>query len=276
MRHKLITYLIFTLFAPKLFGQPGWAYKVQGNLNFIDSIQLKRCLADGNLCYFGDIEIDSTTDLSRLDQISFLEEVTLVIKLSSIPTEFKNVKFPNLKKLNIHCGKNLTDLSNLQYFSSLEKLYLSNVNGKKEVDINFSKLINLKSIEIILAPEIVRMDKIFQAPKLESIRLVSFPSLKFLTIDTLNSNTKIKNIVLADCPKFDIKNIETFINLEILSLNDCDFSSIPVFFSTSLTFLSISNNQTLIDIKNINQYKNLSQFYLKDNPLIKDFSWKKE
>lgn len=263
------TILILIITGPNLFGQPGWAWKVQGNLNEIDSTTLKQCLKDGDLCYFGSIEIDSTTDLTRLNHISFLESVSLIMNLEAIPNEFKNVKFPNLKHLRISCGNNLTDIHNLEYLDNLEELFIGVFNGI-EVNIDFSKLKKLRSFQMYKAPNVIEIHNVLAAGSLQGIKLEVLPALKFLTTDSLENHENITSITLIDCPVFQIENLKYFQGLKHLGINGSSFISIPNYLSKNLTVLSIGKNDSLSDIKNISCYKNLKEYNLKDNPLIKD------
>jgi len=266
MKKTILTTLIALFLYLPIIAQPGWSYKVTGNLNNIDSTSIKKCINAKNSCYFGYILIDSITDLSRLKHLNAATNLDLIIELHSIPKELSTVHLNQIKILHLS-GSQLENVYNLPVLSNLEKLTISGYQNDTLKIKN--KLPSLKILELDYSDKIVSIDNIFLNKNLEQLKIrscknielinQSFVNLKYLSIDAQSTKIKWEDLVY-------------FKSLEEVFLTNTNFETLPDKFPKSLRKISISKGNTnLKTLNKLQKLKTLEELNLRNINLV----WKK-
>ena len=265
---KFSSFLIVFLFCQLgIYAQPGWAYKIEGNLNKIDSTQIKKCIENKNSCYFGTIILDATTDLSRLNQLNATSHLSLDIRMSLLPKEFSKLNLSKVVKLSLSCTQ-LEDFSNFPIMNNLEILRLSGFQGDT-LSIK-KKLPNLKSLEILYANNLTHINNIINI----DLEELSIRDCKKLRLNQISfSNLKALHFYNNQEIKLALSDLISFQKLEIVSLKQVHFESIPEGFPKSLKKISISDSRTnLIALNKLSALENMEELYLTNIELV----WKKQ
>lgn len=248
--------------------QPSGGHKLHGNLNDIDSSQLKKCIESGGLCTIGIIKIDTTSDLSRIIHLSVLTEVTLSLEIERIPSELRFFKFNHLKRLTIYGNNCLRDIRGLGFLEGLETLTIINFGGE-EIKIDTNLLKNLKSVTLTNCHDLCHIDDLIKIISIENLWINSCANLKILSHDQ-NKLPHIKFLCIYNSPQIVPSNLCAFSGLWKLVLDGLSFQSIPDCLADTMEILHIYNNDSLSKIDNIQRLKNLKEFRLTNNKLIED------
>lgn len=280
--------LICLSYSMDIYAQPGWAYKLQGNLNEIDSTQIKNCIKDCSQCYFGMIEIDSTTDLRRLNHLNCTPNLTLNIYLKSLPKEFSTVYLDNITSLYLG-AEQLIDISNFPIMNNLEELTIRNFKGDSlkinntlpnlnTLEItNFNSVVNikadnletlilsefqgnilkiknafpnLKELKIHQSDKIVNIDSVLINNNIEALSIIKCNGLSINLNDISFNNLRFLRLLGAQSFKFKWEDLIQFKKLESIDLDYIDFESIPENFSTNLKRISITSGNTNLETLN--------------------------
>lgn len=242
----------------KICAQPGWAYKITGNLNDTDSTQIRKCIKRENLCYFGYITIDSTTNLSRLNHLNAARTLNLNVELKSLPKEFFNTKLDSIWSLNIG-GKHLEDISNFPKMDNLEDLRVSGFKGDTLRIKN--KLPTLKRIEIYDSEKIIDISNVLNNNKIEALSIHNCNNLAINNSASYN----LKQLYIRNYRSTILKweDIVYFKKLEYLSLSNLDFKYIPEGFPKSLKKIILSDGSTNLDTLNkLSELENMEELFL--------------
>ncbi|MCB9225359.1 MAG: hypothetical protein H6582_14365 [Crocinitomicaceae bacterium] len=264
--NKILIFLLFLVCSISLQAQPGWAFKLEGNLNDIDSNQLKKCIQDP-LCKLCPIEIDSTTDLRRIEHLNVLTQTTLILNFDKVPKGLEFFDFKNLKQLTIFGNNRLKDISNLGTLQGLEMLSIIGFGGE-EIKMDPNSFKGLQTVHINNCTKLNYIDDLLAISNITDLRIWSCPNLKTLIHDR-NKQPHVKWLRLYNTP-IDPLNLCSFIELELLILDGLSFSSIPNCLAETLEALYISNNDKLVETDGIDRLKNLKVINVENNSLIED------
>ncbi len=177
----LILFICLFCTLPSL-GQPGWAYKLDGNLNNIDSVKLKNCLDNPNLCHMGIITIDSSTDLSRIVHLKSMKELVLEIKTDSFPSIFSKIEFPDLTSLVIYGCNRLKDLKNIQELKNLNYLQLSEFGGET-INIDATQLTKLFDVKIFDCDHLIQINELLDCKSIKRLRVAECDHIEDIWIN---------------------------------------------------------------------------------------------
>lgn len=248
----LLTILIILSLVTTLFAQPGWLHHIGGNLNDLDSNRIKFCLNEKDDCYFGPIEIDSTTDLSRLVHLNVTSDLTLNIKLKSLTKEFLTVNLDHVKSLTI-TGLDITDISNLPMLDNLESLQIMGFDGDTISIINH--LPKLKIFTVCNSDKLVSVESVFTKNNMEQLTIQNCKNIDLK--DSSFYMLKALFIVGPTMNKFIWNDLVHFTKLEEVSCQHIDFRSMPDPFPENLRKISISHGKT--NLNTLNKLSELAQ-----------------
>ena len=278
-------FLVHSLDTP---AQPG-SIEVSGNLNDIDSNQIKSCFQIP-MCSLGAIVIDTATNLDRLHHLSHTSNLRLFIELDSLPLAFLTINFKHLKTLVIYAPY-LKTLSNIPKMDSLKTLHITakklikisstlNLPNLQQLIISrFSqptlaiegKLPNLKTLELKYSDQLIQIKNTSILSKLVTLKI---HACKKLTIDNLPLY-QLKYLAFSGVrlrAQFMWEDIVRYPHLEKIILHHIRFTSLPSNFPKKLNYISISNSTTNLEtLHKLSQLKNIRQLELRDI----DLSFKK-
>ena len=223
----------------------------------------------------------SFQNLALLSQFKNLEELNLSnSKISN--DELRGMPaFPNLKSLNLSCGLVITSsakkeepnssaILNFSNFPSLKVLFLEGRNFTEENLLGINQCKNLERLvhdKISLSPDLLQefsyMHKLRELSdlKIENFVLSNRAKAFFKRLATAdeislaktNFTSKdwndfkclsfAKTIDISNCPITSIPDLQSFSNLEILSINNCSFEGSVTISNPKLQILSFSDNK---------------------------------
>lgn len=228
------------------------------------------------------IVIDSTSDLSRIQNLKGLDRLSLnLYNLKSIPKEFKD--FTNTKRLRISfCHTDANELSFLNEFPNLTYLSINGFEGEV-LSKQKLKLDSLNNLEISYCNNLHNIEAIKELNTLKELRIMSaaylkkFPkfgknnSITQLTIDHM-SNGRSVNEENPKNFKTDITNIRYLQHLEEIVLGSLvDMHTIPDFLPKTIKKLEITgwalhtwkgDKVEITSIENLKLYPELKEFKL--------------
>jgi hypothetical protein len=248
------------------YAQPGWAYMLKGNLNEIDSIALKFCL-NNSICYLGTIEVDSTTELSRVVHLSVLHSLVINIALRTLPAELKFFELPILNQLCIY-GDSLQDLTNLPQLPSLRTLHIGGYSGDI-LKIGMEQSPSLCELSIS-SQNVQDFGNILSNKNLISLTIYGCPKLKHLPKYEHGDLNHISKLCISGSA-LELNEIKNLNGLKTLIIIGGEFETIPDFFPKSIEYLSISHNAALNNIDNLKKYPNLKRINISNNDQIADY-----
>ncbi|MDR2781888.1 MAG: hypothetical protein LBB21_05570 [Holosporaceae bacterium] len=201
--------------------------------------------------------------------LSTIRKMCWITDLSLFPYQFASLprmRFPqNIKKLNLSHGK-MTSLSELEHFTSLEKLNLSCCSSS--VDLGWMRANNRLRRLYLHGTHVKSLDVLMECPNLEEldisschvVRLQQLPaSLKVL--DMSDSFTEIPLNLLRGCPNLKSLNLSGRVHLRNLGcVSDNKELNVLRLFNTSVTSLSaLKGCEKLeeLDLMNCNGLKDL-------------------
>lgn len=263
-----VNIFLFFVCLTNLNAQPGWAYKVQGNLNDIDSIQIRKCIEQSDYCYFGAIVIDSTTDLSRLHHLNATPTLSLTIDFKTLPKAFLKTNLDKITTLFLG-GEQLEDISNFPIMKNLEELRIGGFQGDTLRFLN--KLPKLKVLVLNYTDKLVSIDQVISNNKLERL---SINNCKNVVLNN-SAFTNLKNLSITGTQStpFKWEDLVNFEKLEVVYLDEVNFESIPENFPQSLRKINIKNSKTNLQTLNkLAALENIEELNLRNIILI----WKKE
>lgn len=221
--------IFFGFLLTTLIGQPGYGYRLAGNLNDIDSTMLKKCMEEGSFCEMGEIWIDSTTDLSRINHLIHMERLVLVIKLENVPKQFEKIEFKKLQELVIYGQNVLRNISSLRRLHQLRRLYLFGFGGER-IEMGPDNLEYLESIDISDGQNLIYIDGLLKLPAIIGVQIAYCPQLVHFAQPPHNYN-HIKQLVIRDCDKVDVNDICNFTFLKYLYIYGLSVTNRPDCFS---------------------------------------------
>jgi hypothetical protein len=228
----------------------------------------------------GGIIIDSTTDLRLIESLrnnSFSMSLDLIINLPNIPKEFEG--FTEIRYLNLICGKELNDLTGINYFPNLHSLYIKNFVGEQLSKVPF-KLDSLSLIRIWSCRNLKSIDEFKKLQKVTKIEILECPSLthfpkwaKGNQIRCLDLNNgqgfRHWDNNSKEIARLDISNLKHLTRLEEFRLMSYScFDEVPDCLPKSVTKLSIMgkgyreglpDDVVLKNISNLSLYPNLKE-----------------
>ena len=212
-----------------------------------------------------------------IDEINFPDKNFRMIMQSKIDTNndgiLSQVEIEAVKVFSIRCSqraKNIlgytekvadsigyreyngkaVDFTGLQYFTSLENLYISNVTP---VNLSLKQLTELQDVYFTSFPS-VSLD-FSSNGKLKRIQCSYFDSLQDVNLKGLD---KLENLGINNCFLKEI-DISTNTNLKNLRLADNQLTNVDVSNNTRLESIFLSNNPiTKLNLRNLNELKHLS------------------
>lgn len=268
---------------------------IEGNLNDISEKDILNCLTHNgsdysvNLIGLGQIIIDSTTDLKRLNLLSDFELLNLSIKLDTLPKAFEQVSF-KAKTLSVEGNHILQDISSINLFKELENLGVSNFIGT-QLSKNKLKIKSLVTLGLYNCPQIENLDVLSNLNSLAELGINELSKIENLNVlsnlESLHTLSIEKTPKLKEFPKLDRKNqlvnlslkklSSDLLNLEYLTkvktLNlEVTVWEFPDFLPPNIESLKIRGQpfSSLEDISNINMYQklvdlSLSKLKIKDS-----------
>lgn len=166
---RCLTIILLVCSSCSLFAQPGWGYKVTGNLDDIDSTMLKECIASGSFCHLGVIEITSRTNLNRMEHLKVLKgHVVIDLNLPKLPNRIKGLCLDSIESLTLYTYE-LNDLSNLPEMPNLKELKIFGFNGE-ELNIT-NHYPQLRMLKIGYTDKIYRLGNILENQDLDIINV---------------------------------------------------------------------------------------------------------
>lgn len=243
-RALILLILLLTATIPAI-AQPGWVTKVTGNLNDIDSVQIRKCI-DNDLCWFGSILIDSTTDLSRLSHLNVSSAmINLEVKLKAFPPSVATLSLDKIEYLSI-TGSSLEDLSYLPKMDNLTGISVSRFQGR---DLSFAhNLPKLRHIEVSNSNQIINLEQCFQNRTIENLIIRSCKNIDLKK----NALYQLKRLVItgSQAPDFEWKDVANFQQLEQLTLPAAHITSLPDNFPKTLQKIHIKNGTASLNALN--------------------------
>lgn len=218
----------------------------------------------------GDIVIiDSTTNLTRVALLKNHKNLSLNIRLSKIPVEFKD--FVHTESLTITPP---TDIEKLDvYFPNLKHLNIRRAKQKFITKKKF-KLDSLQTLYIMDAENLENIDGFLNCTALEKLIIYRTPNL--IQFSKFRKKNRIKELVIDDGTTYRkkdtvkyLKEIGRLSKLEKLTLgNIYSITEIPSYLPTSIQYLEVNswavyNRKTkLKSLKHLKKYINLKTLKL--------------
>ena len=195
------------------------------------------------------------------------ETLKFLFQLKSVPTKFNEIQFKKLNYVEIDCNNSVKNLKNISGFKNVKFFRISNFKGKnlpntlREFDTIYNLTIEnskfLKNVNILNEIKIHHLSLI----KCQSVN--KLPNLE---------NSSIGILWLFDLSKkFEIENLNSLLDLEVLYTYNVNFPSITGKLTNSLKNVTISNNIELITLENLSFCKNLDRIEIKSCPKFKSF-----
>ncbi len=247
--------------------QPGWVDKVVGNLNNIDSTQIKNCIKADQYCYFGAIDIDSTTDLSRLVHLNSTPELHLNLNLSALPKTFSQNNWNKVKSLHIS-STSIKDLSHLPQMQNLERLSISGFQN--DTLYIQGPLPQLKILRISYSDQLTNIEQLYAQTAIEHVNIQFCQHIHLG--DSSFKHLKEVHFIGNKPSALQWEDLSRFKQLEKVSLNHVIIDTLPDDFPKSLNTLFISDGLINLDLlKQLSELESMKSIDLHNSKVI----WRK-
>jgi hypothetical protein len=178
----------------------------------------------------------------------------------------------NLKRLRLNSNRKLQDIKGLHNLIKIKFLQIEDCNLFSQFE-NISLLKTLEKLELMYNKKLKSLTFIAVLDKLKSLRVWSVFALK-----SLDCFTKCQQLEELSIHNADVKTLNGFENLHNLKyLNLGNFHNLKSLDSlskcTKINDVSFHNLTSLEDMNAIKDFKNLNEFYIDANNLIKNIDF---
>jgi len=228
---------------------------------------------------------DQLKDLNSLSTCKSIETLELQgLKLETI--DFQKLSKLNLVSLSLAEDRNLKNLKGLDKCSSLKTLYIEDSNNSKQkLDFDIGSM-NLEELSLGYIQNLNDISKISESKSLRKLYIGNLPSLKkwdfdmnkmnlnlvslsymhVKNIDGILNCRSIKEIDLMGLDSLKTINFVTNNNLQVIEIRSLPkLESINITNCTLLKNLTLTDNDQLIKIVNIQQLQHIPYLNIRDN-----------
>ncbi|MGB1247451.1 MAG: hypothetical protein ACPG4Z_01095, partial [Chitinophagales bacterium] len=264
MRKFIFLVVACFLFQAGVFAQPGWAKNLNGNLNELDSMQIKECLQFESMCNFGTITIDSTTDLTRLTLLNLLPDLSLYINLKTLPKEFATLELNKVYSLSLS-GNILDDVSNFPKMDSLEDLIIFGFQGDTLLINN--EMPNLQRLELKSSYNLKNIESVTKNDNFEQLVVQDCNALQL--VESSFSELKYLAFLSTKPTGKDFSDFDNFSSLEQILLRNVDVLALPDNLPKSLNRIYITDSRVDLEVLNkIKEMKTMEKIELMNVSLV--------
>jgi internalin A len=254
--------------------------KLNLNDNQINCIEPLSQLSDLQIL---NLDYNQVKDISPLAKLARLNELHLSDNL--VEDIAALTELPQLRSLNLCNNQNVNFDLFLEDFDCLRNLnlnntqnydysFLQNLTGLTKLELNFNQINDIQFLERLTSLEELDLSEnnISDIDILENLRELKTLHLYYNRISHLKPLARLHKLTHLDIfhnEVSDLKPIRNLIHLKILNLGYNKIIDIyALYLLSELQSLSLTNNNIQqFPLEFLNVYTNLTQLYLKDNPI---------